>query len=224
MICVEANFPPASAHVHSPYVWTYLKPFSSEHILTDIHLTLISMLNEGSILLQYIIPQWPFSGFPYILYIKSLTEKYQTTHKLWLNHWGRVTHICVRNQAIIGSDNGLSPGRRQAIIWTNAGILLIRPLETNFSEIAILIYTFPFKKMHMKMSSGKWRPFCLSLNVLNNWILKGHVTWQQMVDPGTLSWESSLPLVWTTGAHRFHQWVSIFEWVAVMWFKDKAPG
>ena len=32
---------------------------------------------------------------------------------------------------IIGSDNGLSPGRRQAIIWTNAGILLIEPLRTN---------------------------------------------------------------------------------------------
>ena len=42
-----------------------------------------------------------------------------------LTHWGRVTHICVSKLTIIGSDNGLSPGRRQAIIWTNAGILLI---------------------------------------------------------------------------------------------------
>ena len=33
-----------------------------------------------------------------------------------LTHWGRVTHICVRKLATIGSDNGLSPGRRQAII------------------------------------------------------------------------------------------------------------
>ena len=53
----------------------------------------------------------------------------------WLTHWGRVTHICVGKLTIIGSDNGLSPGRRQAIIWTNAGILLIWPLGTNFSEI-----------------------------------------------------------------------------------------
>ena len=44
-----------------------------------------------------------------------------------LTHWGRVTHIYVGNLAIIGSDNGLSPGRRQAIIWTNYGILLIGP-------------------------------------------------------------------------------------------------
>ena len=84
----------------------------------------------------------------------------------WLTHWGRVTHICVNKQTIISSDNGLSPGRRQAIIWTNVGILLIGPWGTNFSEILIGIQTFSFKKMHLKMSSAKWRPFCLGLNVL----------------------------------------------------------
>ena len=83
-----------------------------------------------------------------------------------LTHWDRVTHICVGKLTIIGSDNGLSPGRRQAIIWTNAGILLIEPLGTNFSEILIVIPTFPFKKIHLKMSSGKWQPSCLGLNVL----------------------------------------------------------
>ena len=46
------------------------------------------------------------------------------------------------------------------------GILLIEPLGTNFSEISIEIHTFSFKEMHLKMSSGKWRPFCLGLNVL----------------------------------------------------------
>ena len=75
-----------------------------------------------------------------------------------LTHWGRVTHICVVKLTIIGSDNGLSPGRRQAIIWTNAGLLLIRPLGTNFGEFGIGIQTFSFKKMHLKMSSTKWRP------------------------------------------------------------------
>ena len=83
-----------------------------------------------------------------------------------LTHWRRVTHICVGNLTIIASDNGLSPGRRQAIIWTNAGILLIGPWGTNFSEILIGIQTFSFKKMHFKMASAKWRPFRLGLNVL----------------------------------------------------------
>ena len=81
-----------------------------------------------------------------------------------LTHWGRVTHICVSKLTIIGSDNGLSPGRRQAIIWTNAGILLIWTLGTNFSEILSKIHIFSFKKIHFKMSSGKRRPFCLGLN------------------------------------------------------------
>ena len=83
-----------------------------------------------------------------------------------LTLWGRVTHICVVNLTIIGSDNGLSPGRRQTIIWINAGILLIEPLGTTFSEILIKIHTFSFKKIHLKTSSGKRRPFCLGLNVL----------------------------------------------------------
>ena len=89
-----------------------------------------------------------------------------TPAKMVLTHWGRVTHICVSNLTIIGSDNGLSPGRHQAIIWNNAGILSIGLLGTNFSEILIEILTFSFKKMRLKVSSAKWRPFCLSLNVL----------------------------------------------------------
>ena len=83
-----------------------------------------------------------------------------------LTPWGRVIHICVSELTTISPDDGLSPGHRQAIIWTNAGILLIGPLGTNFNEILIEIHTFSFKKMHLKMSSAKWRPFCLGLNVL----------------------------------------------------------
>ena len=83
-----------------------------------------------------------------------------------LTHWGRVTHICVSKLTIIGSDNGLSTGRRQAIFWTNAGILLIRTLGTNLSEILSEIRTLSFKKMHFKMSFAKWRPLCLCLNVV----------------------------------------------------------
>ena len=85
---------------------------------------------------------------------------------LLLTHWGRVTHLCVGKLTSIASDNGLSPGRRQAIIWTNAMILLIGPLGAYFSEILSEIHTFSFKKMRLKVSSAKWRPCCLGLNVL----------------------------------------------------------
>ena len=90
----------------------------------------------------------------------------KTHHTSALIHWGRVTHICIDNLTVIGSDYGLSPGRHQAIIWTIAGTLLIGPVGTNFNEILIEIHTFSLKKMQLKMSSEKWRPFCLSLNVL----------------------------------------------------------
>ena len=90
---------------------------------------------------------------------------------LALTHWGQLTHICISKLTIIGSDNGLSPGRRQAIIWTNAGILLIGFLATNFNDISIAIRKLSFKKSHLKMSSGKWRTICLGLNVLDIWII-----------------------------------------------------
>ena len=83
-----------------------------------------------------------------------------------LTHCGRVTHICVGKPTIIGSENGLSTDRRQTIIWTNAGILLTAPLGPNFSEILTGTQRFSIKKIHLKMSSAKWRPFCLGLNML----------------------------------------------------------
>ena len=109
------------------------------------------------------------SQLPWALFDITLCDKEKKTvcHIYTLTHWGQVTHICIGNLTIIGSDNGLAPGRRQAITWTNDGILLIGPLWTNFSEILSKIYTFSLKKMHLKTSSAKRQPFCLGLNVLN---------------------------------------------------------
>ena len=74
---------------------------------------------------------------------------------IWISHniIIDISHICVCKLTAIGSDNCLSPGRCQAIIWTNAGILLIGPLGINFSKIFIKISTFSFKKMDLKMST-----------------------------------------------------------------------
>ena len=77
-----------------------------------------------------------------------------------------MTHICV-SILIIGSDNGLSPAQRQAIIGTNAGVLLIEPLWTNFSEIFfnrnsyIFIQENAFENVVCEMAS-----ICLGLNEL----------------------------------------------------------
>ena len=57
-----------------------------------------------------------------------------------LTHWGRVTHISVAYLTIIASDNGLLPSRRQAIIWTNAGILLITSTQVAADRGALRIW------------------------------------------------------------------------------------
>ena len=83
-------------------------------------------------------------------------------------------YICLGNLTIIGSDNGLSPDRRQAIVWTNAGILVIGPLGTNFNGMLNEIYTFSFRPI---LVSKDWLgclkdPYCgRYLNLCHN-ILK----------------------------------------------------
>ena len=82
-----------------------------------------------------------------------------------LTQWVQVTQTCVNKLAIIGSGKGLSPDRRQAIIWTNDWLVIIH-LGTNFKEILIEIHAFSFEKIYLKMSSEKWRPFYLGFYVL----------------------------------------------------------
>ena len=123
-----------------------------------------------------------------------------------LTHWGRVTHICVSKLTIIGTDNGLPPGRRQAIIWTNAGILLIGPLGTNLSEILIKIYTFSFKEMHLKMSSGNWQPSCFGLNVLTNWDRDASV-YSAIIGSDIGLWPVQQPaIIWTIAGLLLTHW------------------
>ena len=96
-----------------------------------------------------------------------------------------MTHICVGKLTTIGSDNGLSPGRGQFIIGTIAGVVLIGPLGTNFSENLIGIQTFSFNKMPLKMSSAKWRPSCLGLSMLKITFIVGtfptNAIWQTVL-------------------------------------------
>ena len=79
-----------------------------------------------------------------------------------LTHWGRVMHICVSKLTITGSDNGLSPDRRQAIIWTNVGILLTGPIQWNFNRNTY-IQEISLENVFWKNASI----FFLGLNVFN---------------------------------------------------------
>ena len=90
-------------------------------------------------------------------------EKFFLLEAKPLTHWGRVTHICVSKQTILGSDNGLAPGRHQAIIWTNAGILLIRTLGTRNSYI--FIQENVFENVVRKLAAILSRPQCVNLQI-----------------------------------------------------------
>ena len=140
-----------------------------------------------------------------------------------LTQWGRVTHICISDLTSIGSDNGLSPGRRQAIIWTNAGILLIGPLGTNFSENSIEILTFQFMKMRLKVSSAKWRPFCLSLNVLSVSLSKfdGSVDVNDWLDNFDTYYAE---VDRTSEANKLYDMVSHLSGEAKEWYRSQPPA
>ena len=85
-----------------------------------------------------------------------------------LTRWGRVTHICVGKLTIIGSDNGLSPGRYSHYLnqcWNIVNWTLRNKFQWNFNRNSnIFIY-----ENRMKISSAKWRSFCPCLNVLTHY-------------------------------------------------------
>ena len=97
----------------------------------------------------------------YHLAMFSLSVRYQLIEAKW--------HIYASvNKAIIGSDNGLSPGRRQPVIWTNDVILLIGPLATNFSEILyqnskLFVQENAFESVVCDMAAILSRPQCVKI-------------------------------------------------------------
>ena len=130
-----------------------------------------------------------------------------------------MVHICVKKITVIGSDNGFSPDQRQAIIWTNAGILLIGALGTNFGEILIKTNAFSFIKMHLQMLPVKWRQFSqkshkwnasrlissCSCLLLNN----SHIKCQNTLSSLTQFTCRGLRL-WNTQGHEVSRYISIY--------------
>ena len=167
-------------------VWEYFQ--GRNHILHHLYwLNIIQSFHVGVAISNSKIFQCYFISLGFA--VRILNEGVMFTVLFWifsivvplLTLWGRVTHICLGKLINIGSDNGLKPGRRQAIVWTIAGILLIRPLWRNFSEFLIIIHTFSFNKMHLKMPSAKWHPFCLGLNMLTHLPLVPHICLVQIM-------------------------------------------
>ena len=99
----------------------------------------------------------------------------ESVSRLWrypvLAHWGRVMHIYISKLTIIGLDNGLPPGRWEAIIWTNAGILLIGPWEQTWVKYWLILTYFHSWKCIWKCRLQKRESSCFSLQCLQNYIV-----------------------------------------------------
>ena len=125
---------------------------------------------------------------PYQMNLKGMSSlRFEASN---LTHWGRMTHICVNELTIIGLDNGLSPGRRQAIIWNNAGLLLIEPLGTNLNRHSnIFIHENALEHVVCEMASTLSRSQCVN-DVLNHG--------RAVTDKGAAAWSTD----WTVDLRR----------------------
>ena len=88
-----------------------------------------------------------------------------------LTNWGRVTHICVDNLTVIGSENGLSPGRRQASIWNQCWNIvnwtLGNKLQWKFNQNSnIFIQENVFENVVCEMAFILSRPQCVKQTML----------------------------------------------------------
>ena len=116
-----------------------------------------------------------------------------------LTHWGRVMHICVAKLTIIGSDNGLSPGWRQATICTKAGIVLIWPLGANFSEILIANSNIFIQENALENVVCETASILFGLKVLSVCVFIKVLFW------------GIFPALWTSmeNGHHINTWVSM---------------
>ena len=89
-----------------------------------------------------------------------------TPNTVVLTHWGRVTHICVSKLTIIGSDNGLSPGRHHHYLnqcWNIVNSNLTNKLQWNLKRNScIFIHENGFENVVCEMASILSRPPCVT--------------------------------------------------------------
>ena len=91
------------------------------------------------------------------------TQTFHKTHSLAEAGWSVYVTVIL---ATFGLDHGFAPDRAHAVVRSNAGLLLIGPLEINSGEIIIKIRQFHTSNV-IEKASVKWQSFYLGLRVLN---------------------------------------------------------
>ena len=132
----------------------------------------------------------------------------------FLTHWGRVMHICIGKLTIIGLYNGLAPGWHQAIIWTNAGILFIGHLGTNWNfnrNSYIFILENRFENV-WKMAAILSRSQCVKIDTFLGYIWKEihiHSIISDKTNNESYLFFISSELRWQTGLFRMQITISL---------------
>ena len=154
-----------------------------------------------------------------------------------LTHWGRVTHLCVSDLTIIGSDHGLSPSRSQSIIRTNANIVnraLGSKLQWHFNRNSnIFIHENAFESVVCEKASILSRPQCVTKIRANpqtaqqnpncmqsSWDCSKHmicIVYQQY-NAIIHSYEHRIPQLCLMKKHKFSRTVDIFYPLSVSWY------
>ena len=98
-----------------------------------------------------------------------------------LTHWDWVMHICVSKLTIIGSDNGLSPGWRQAIIWTNAEFLVFPGLWI----VELYPYIYRQSTDQIELRFGAWTHYGIPKpdGLYQDWLNFANTAESQLICP-----------------------------------------
>ena len=128
------------------YIWTTLvyRIGWDQHCTGDIFPVYVKIVTESHSGFSYIhccVVSLSCASVYFTLVLPYVVAEDVTVNSLRL----RDAYMC--NLTIIGSDNDLSTGGHQAIIWTNVGLLSI---GTNFNKVLIRIHILSIKKTHLK--------------------------------------------------------------------------
>ena len=144
----------STTYVHHSFNFMPLLKCALKINQCDIDQNLFDILPHGFLLGQIVL-----LGFPCAC--SSISGALALSRWSDVAHWGRVTHVCVSELNTIGSGNGLSPERHQAIIWTSAGMLLIGPLRALNQSSNIFNHENALENVVCQMASILSRPQCV---------------------------------------------------------------
>ena len=156
-------FPNLRPHGSAIEIWEWMSNFIPNYWATGFHITKVKLLWNHLVFIIMI----PILERHFIEWLSKL-------HRFHIFHLRDyyLVEIC----DVICAEFNLRD-QHQTITWTYSDLLYLRNKNFNQNECW-------FKKMHLKMSSAKWQPFCWHLNMLWSFgtiLCSGSIHWFSFV-------------------------------------------